>query len=317
MRVRERLGRKRLRWFGFTLIELLVVIAIIGVLIALLLPAIQQAREAARRSQCTNNLKQIGLALSSYHDTNLVFPPYKIWGGPTSNDDCPLGSNGWSNSGGLSSRVLLLPYLDQSELYATINFNGGAYVQTYCSPNQSWITADKTIVSVFICPSERMQPAEERGGMSADVGTNYPAMVSSDRDWQSSVQAQDGIFSSRQPVSLRMVTDGASHTVCVGEVFRGKLLGQTSGNSDTVASDQTGNRCRKWIGCGTCGADASRAPNDPRMDLVSWANDNDELGHYGYRPVSSLHQGGVNSLWGTVRSILCLIALILPCGRLP
>src|SRR3954470_16964481 len=89
---------------GFTLIELLVVIAIIGVLIALLLPAVQQAREAARRAQCSNNLKQLGLGLHNYHDAFKCFPPGsvvdKFWG--------------WQS--------LLLPYMEQNQTYDGLNF---------------------------------------------------------------------------------------------------------------------------------------------------------------------------------------------------
>src|SRR5579864_3321798 len=91
---------------GFTLIELLVVISIIAVLIALLLPAVQQAREAARRVQCKNNLKQIGTALHNYHAALDVFPPGYVAGAPY-----PATTNGWSWC------ALLLPHLDQAPLY--------------------------------------------------------------------------------------------------------------------------------------------------------------------------------------------------------
>src|SRR5262245_17985795 len=91
---------------GFTLIELLVVIAIIGVLIALLLPAVQQAREAARRIQCTNNLKQIGLAMHNYHDTVGSFPPAR--------KGCCWGT--WN--------IFILPYIEQASLYNAWNSSG-------------------------------------------------------------------------------------------------------------------------------------------------------------------------------------------------
>src|SRR5688572_14440786 len=94
---------------GFTLIELLVVIAIIAVLIGLLLPAVQAAREAARRAQCVNNLKQIGLALHNYHDTNLSFP----LGGVTQS---PPARN-WGLESCLTWRALILPQLEQSNMY--------------------------------------------------------------------------------------------------------------------------------------------------------------------------------------------------------
>src|SRR6187551_3780169 len=97
---------------GFTLIELLVVIAIIGVLIALLLPAVQAAREAARRSQCTNNLKQIGVALHNYHSATDTFP----MGGSRNPFDPPASYDGDPTWSSWSAHALLLPYLEQQPL---------------------------------------------------------------------------------------------------------------------------------------------------------------------------------------------------------
>src|SRR5512138_2911325 len=95
---------------GFTLIELLVVIAIIGVLVSLLLPAVQQAREAARRSQCKNNLKQVGLALHNYHDSFNQFPPASIAPGHS--------ANAW---------VFILPYADQAPVYNKLVFTSSSF----------------------------------------------------------------------------------------------------------------------------------------------------------------------------------------------
>jgi prepilin-type N-terminal cleavage/methylation domain-containing protein/prepilin-type processing-associated H-X9-DG protein len=124
---------------GFTLIELLVVIAIVGVLIALLLPAVQAAREAARRAQCTNNLKQLGLALHNYEQTNNALPPLVVLSGPS------VGVVKWSNGFGPHARIM--PYAEQGPLFDTINFD----VDMQTPPNT---TVSATLIGLLVCPSE-------------------------------------------------------------------------------------------------------------------------------------------------------------------
>jgi prepilin-type N-terminal cleavage/methylation domain-containing protein/prepilin-type processing-associated H-X9-DG protein len=129
----------RHRRHAFTLIELLVVIAIIGVLIALLLPAVQSAREAARRTQCINNLKQLGLGLMNYESTHSVLPP-------------PLVLSGSANSvtwfGGWSAHGRILPFLEQGSMFDAINFS-----LSYDRPVNTTITA--LTIATFLCPSEQ------------------------------------------------------------------------------------------------------------------------------------------------------------------
>ena len=130
---------------GFTLIELLVVIAIISVLVSLLLPAVQQAREAARRTQCKNNLKQIGLALYNYLVATQVFPPGYIDLNSNSNNtpDTDLGPGwGWA--------TFLLPYMDQSIVYNQINFNQGVGLLSNLQISQ-------VPLPIFQCPSDGLQ----------------------------------------------------------------------------------------------------------------------------------------------------------------
>lgn len=132
---------------GFTLVELLVVIAIIGILVAMLLPAVQAARESARRSQCTNNLKQLSLALLTYHQAIGRFPPPGISSNTTS----------WL--------VLILPYLEQKPLYDQFNFNQGTYTDS------DKIRVAAVAVPVFFCPTNA-DDEDRRSGSSAEV---YPA----------------------------------------------------------------------------------------------------------------------------------------------
>ena len=121
---------------GFTLVELLVVIAIIGVLVALLLPAVQFAREAARRTQCSNNLRQIGIATHTFHDTRRFLPPAFIG----DNSDTP---NGWATWG-----ALILPYLENSNQYAKWDVTRRASLQ----PAEAYQPTIKT----YLCPSRRV-----------------------------------------------------------------------------------------------------------------------------------------------------------------
>jgi prepilin-type N-terminal cleavage/methylation domain-containing protein/prepilin-type processing-associated H-X9-DG protein len=132
---------------GFTLIELLVVIAIIAILIGLLLPAVQQVREAAARTQCANNLKQIGLALHSYHDSRKVFPPGYVDRNtdPNSTPDNDLGPGwGWA--------AFLLPYLEQGNVYRQINFSQGVGVGGNAAVSQ-------LPLAIHQCPSDPYQQA--------------------------------------------------------------------------------------------------------------------------------------------------------------
>src|SRR3954468_7057678 len=153
---------------GFTLVELLVVIAIIGILVALLLPAVQAARESARRSQCVNNLKQLVLGIHNHHDTIRRLPPGGAMDQPPFGTDLPTGSNRW----GSSWMVYILPYIEQQSLYQQWQFTGqsGAF-------NANNNAAAKGFVNKgFLCPSSPMPsfpaPSQPGAAMANYVGVS-------------------------------------------------------------------------------------------------------------------------------------------------
>ncbi len=211
---------------AFTLIELLVVIAIIAILIGLLLPAVQKVREAANRAKCQNNLKQIGLALHHYHDANQLFPPGK---GP-SYPGAPVFAR-WS----VHSR--LLPYLEQDNLYKSINFAfppetpGMAglvinFMPAYQNPNRENAAACRAAVPMFLCPSD---PASAPGDWPGQ--TNYLANQGSSFlcDLSESLPStiapgenSNGPFYYLSRNKIASITDGTSNTVMFAEKRRGQ-----------------------------------------------------------------------------------------------
>src|SRR5262245_36883786 len=142
---------------GFTLIELLVVIAIIAVLIGLLLPAVQAARESARRTKCTNNMKQLGLAVHQYESQETRLPASMVFSG---NGVTTLWTNGWS------AYVRILPAIEQQGVYNAINF-------TIAFQNWENRTATGVVIAQFLCPSEPNQQATDHASYGTVGGVNY------------------------------------------------------------------------------------------------------------------------------------------------
>src|SRR5262245_27213770 len=215
---------RRTRHIGFTLVELLVVIAIIGVLVALLLPAVQTAREASRRSQCSNNLKQQGLGIHSFHDGNNMFPVnYQL-----------IGVNAWEST---SANYFILPYIEQANLQSQFQIPASALpgqalgtaptgaVGDATMWSKSWNGPMNTPVKTFICPSALKNPP--RSVSWGGPGCNYGWCTGSRVQVVWVGEAFNGIIAYQNPRRMKDVTDGLSATLLASEFLGGR--GQSTG----------------------------------------------------------------------------------------
>lgn len=232
-----RVSRSNKAKVGFTLIELLVVIAVITVLLALLLPAVQQARETARRLQCKNNLKQIGLALHNYHETHGLFPPGAI---TTTFDPSPSIPwwNAWDDAQqapgdgfhGTSWLLQVLPYVDQSSVFNKWDF------RTNVLGNGDLAAMN---IPLLYCPTRRNDASDEQsimfngnttggtdyggcfgGGNSVGDGLPHQIHHVDSSIENKSVYPERGVFFANSSTKFRDITDGTSSTLLIGEMQR-------------------------------------------------------------------------------------------------
>ena len=265
MRPLSRLPRSR----GFTLIELLVVIAIIAILITLLLPAVHQSRDAARRTQCKNNMKQMGLALHNYHDVHNAFPPGWIAvNNRVQNAHDGLNGAGWG--------TMILPYLEQAPLYSTFNPN----LAIHDPANVPFID---NVLPAWQCPSDpkpdKWQIEEEGspGTVLAELPTaNYIGVFGTDdlhgcenspgmAPVASNGQCKgDGIFYHNSKVRIRDITDGTTNTLLVGERKTDISLGWFSTWPGMVAEGEEA--FQRILGA------ADHVPNDPAAHLDDFSS---------------------------------------------
>ncbi len=266
---------------GFTLVELLVVIAIIGVLVALLLPAIQFAREASRRINCASNLKQIGIGLHSYHDVHKTFPPETIWMANNSQNPRPTNPMGGPE---IATEVrnftwiaLMLPQMEQQGLYDQINFN---------IPGFNQLTRDgklirSTVLKSFICPSDyTFQTLPHDFGITSYAGNQ--GWDQHRRKYGDTYLA--GMFPLMDPMTLADIKDGTSNTIAVGEVT-------TTGYTATGGGGQWNSRRNKMRDTGPAAVSRSLL-----ISPAAWVNSHSWINLAG-GPILRA-DGSSGAIWG-------------------
>ena len=291
------LNRRFLGRAGFTLIELLVVIAIIAVLLGLLLPAVQKVREAAARAKCQNNLKQIGLALHNYHDSQGSFPPGKY---------PPMSYNDSSNDPDRRTWVWpLLPYIEQGNLY---NILEAWRVQNPSTMTWSGAPDRWTIIPNLVCPSDPKSPKVLSYGSSTPQSSqgfygNYVLCAGNDYfdpSYSPDGRKLNGIFYWKSAIRIPDITDGTSNTLTGGELLvvpdtttydirgdyyndahNGSALFSTLYPPNSSVPDQS-----MWC---------ISIPTAPCQDL---GGNNDASHAHRWFSLRSLHTGGVNGLLG-------------------
>lgn len=290
---------------GFTLVELLVVIAIIGILIGMLLPAVQQVREAARRVTCANNMRQLSLAMHNFESSNGSFPA-----GVISRDPDVYGANAALWTHGFSWTVQLLPQIEEASQQEILRELSNNYAEPKWWGGDPWKDHARTVIGNFVCPSCPMGEINtERGGGGGHAKSNYVGVIgpksyenlnditdlsqiSNTRtgpvtnDNQRMALHYPGILYVNSRVSFGQITDGTSNTFVIGERDGAEMGIDSDGNQQTrAAATWCGTDAVTWL-------DTHLGPTsaDPRWTLnssvVGWKEQ--------YVPFTSSHPGGAN-----------------------